>query len=194
MVSHGLKGGIGTASRIVRQPRRSYRVGALVQANYGKLSQLRIAGIPVGKELLNPNGSMDAKECGSIIGIIATDAPLLPHQCTRLARRAGMGLARMGAIAANSSGDLFLAFSTANAKSLRPGNQPMRLDALRNNHMDALFLATIEAIEEAIINALLAAKDMEGINGRRVNALSHDRLRSILQKYRHGQPRVFESK
>ena len=183
MVAHGFKGGIGTASRRVTG---GYTIGALVQANYGSRELLTIAGVPVGRELgaapREPppeGGSRD----GSIIVIIATDAPLLPHQLQRIARRVPMGIARMGGTASNGSGDIFIAFSTANPGAAARGTAPAQVAMLPNDAMDPLFLATIEATEEAIVNALVAAETMVGVNGRRVESLPHDRLREILRKY-----------
>jgi L-aminopeptidase/D-esterase-like protein len=186
MICYGFKGGTGTASRTLPEKQRGYSVGVLVQANHGGRQQLLIAGVPVGREISdapaksrNPSGSV---ERGSIIIIVATDAPLLPHQLKRLARRAALGLARTGGAAGNGSGDLFLAFSTANADAAA-GNGPAEVHLLRNDTLDGLFGATIQATEEAIINVLIAAETMTGRDGHRVAALPHDRLREVLKKY-----------
>jgi len=185
MVAHGFKGGIGTSSRRVSD---SFVVGVLVQANYGTRESLTIAGVPVGREIQGAErmrGSRPpADRDGSIIVVVATDAPLLPHQLERLARRAALGLARTGAVAGNGSGDLFLAFSTANPQA-GDSEGLAALTMLPNDRMDALFEATVGATEEAIVNALVAARTMTGFRGRTVMALPHDRLREILQ--RHGR-------
>ncbi len=184
------KGGTGSASRIVETEMGSYTLGVLVQANFGRRELLTICGVPVGREIselmpvyhsrrqIPPEQSA---ECGSIIAIVATDAPLLPHQLKRLARRVSLGIARVGGIAANGSGDIFLAFSTANEGAAAATSKAV-LEMLPNEAMDPLFRATIEAVEEAIINALLAAETMEGINGNTVYALPHDRLVQLLNR------------
>lgn len=183
MVAHEFKGGIGTASRRVAA---EYTIGVLVQANYGTRESLTIAGVPVGREIAGPerkrgNGP-PADRDGSIIVVLATDAPLLPHQLERLARRVPMGIARLGGIAANGSGDIFLAFSTANpGAAAERGVTP--LTWLPNGDLTPLFEATVQATEEAIVNALVAADTMVGINGNTVPALPTDQLRAILQKY-----------
>ena len=191
MVAHGFKGGIGTSSRTLPG---GYTLGVLVQANYGSREQLTIAGVPVGKEIpdlqrqrsasawVDSAGATGGRE-GSIIVVVATDAPLLPHQLERLARRVPMGIARVGGTAANGSGDLFIAFSTANPGAASTSGPPVSLTMLPNGEMNALFLATIQATEEAIVNALVAAQTMTGVDGHTVYALPHDRLREILRKY-----------
>jgi L-aminopeptidase/D-esterase-like protein len=151
-----------------------------VQANHGLRGQLRIAGVPVGNELKEK--SLRRSEAGSIIIIAATDAPLLPHQLKRLARRASLGLARTGSVSGNGSGDLFLAFSTANPAAAE-AKQVARVEMLPLEAMDPLFEATVQATEEAIINALVAAETMKGINDREVFALPHERLKQILKAY-----------
>lgn len=184
MVTHEFKGGIGTSSRRVELAGGNYTVGALVQSNYGIRKTLRIAGVPVGQEItdLLPGKSPQADERGSIIVVIATDAPLLPHQMRRVAQRASLGLGRMGSYASNGSGDIFVAFSTANPRAAaRAGTA--RLEMLPNDALGPLFLATVEATEEAIVNALVAARTMTGANGYTVHALPHDRLRAALRKY-----------
>jgi L-aminopeptidase/D-esterase-like protein len=186
MSCHRFKGGIGTASRKVEIEQRLYTVGVLVQANYGAREDLTIAGAPVGREIpdLLPQlqfGQGQAKD-GSIIVVVASDAPLFPHQLTRLAKRAPLGLARVGGMGFNSSGDIFIAFSTANSGAARRTGI-RQLEMLPNDRLDSVIRATIEATEEAIINALIAAETMEGINGNTVYALPHDRLQAVLRKY-----------
>src|SRR5262245_25685139 len=170
----------GTASRVRTDKQCGYTVGVLVQSNFGSQRQLRVAGVPVGQEIAEATAK--AKDTGSIIVVVATDAPLLPHQLKRLARRAGMGLARTGSIAGNSSGDLFLAFSTANPGAARRDGV-VELKMLPNERIDPLFEAAVQATEEAILNALVAAETMTGRDGNKVTALPHDRLKAILKKY-----------
>jgi len=177
MVCHEFKGGIGTASRALRS---GYTLGVLVQCNYGIRRELRIAGAPVGREITE--GTFRDSDVGSIIIVIATDAPLLPSQLKRLARRASMGLARNGSFSGNSSGDIFVAFSTANEKAgTGPGLKTLSM--VPNDEMDPLLLATVQATEEAVVNALVAATTMTGFDGHTVIALPHDRLKAILRKY-----------
>ncbi len=209
MVCHQFKGGIGTASRRLDAAAGGYTVGVLVQCNYGVRRELRIAGVPVGEEipdLLPCSASPDTTRrsgparCassdthagpaaddagegqGSIIIVVATDAPLLPHQLKRIATRASLGVGRMGGRGENSSGDIFVAFSTANPHTAADTGVA-RLNALPNARMNPLFAATIQATEEAIVNALLAAETMTGADDVRVHALPHDRLLSILAGY-----------
>ncbi|HSN71002.1 MAG TPA: P1 family peptidase [Steroidobacteraceae bacterium] len=188
MICYEFKGGIGTASRVVNDEADDYTVGVLVQANFGRRDQLMIAGVPVGREIpeepayaalapKRPDGDF-----GSIIVVVATDAPLLPHQLKRLTRRVTMGVARTGAVASNSSGDIFIAFSTANGGLTATEGLP-DLKMLPNERITPLFAATVQATEEAIVNALVAAQTMEGHAGHRANALPHDRLRAVLSKY-----------
>jgi L-aminopeptidase/D-esterase-like protein len=186
MVAHYFKGGIGTASRIVDfGGGAKFTVGVLVQANYGKRDELTIAGVPVGKEihdLMPKHGTYQPAHDGSIIIIVATDAPLLAHQLKRVARRATIGLAHVGGTGNTTSGDIFLAFSTANHVSL--GAQGLiSYAALPDMAMDPIFAATYQATEEAILNALVAGRTMEGGNGGIVYALPQDRVRDILKKY-----------
>jgi D-aminopeptidase len=180
MICHEFKGGIGTSSRRLDERQGGYTVGVLVQANHGLRGQLRIAGVPVGQEI--PDGAIRRREAGSIIIVVATDAPLLPHQLKRLARRASLGLARTGSVSGNGSGDIFIAFSTANQDAARPG-KVVRVEMLPLDRMDPLFEATVQATEEAIVNALVAARTMTGIDDREVIALPHDRLKLVLKKY-----------
>jgi len=180
MICNGFKGGIGTASRKLSDAAGGYTVGALVQCNYGRKADLTIAGVPVGREIIG-EGARDDDE-GSIIIVVATDAPLLPTQLKRLARRAALGLARVGSIAGNGSGDIFIAFSTANPGAARPTGL-VALSDLPNDRMNPLFAATVQSVEEAIVNAMIAAETMKGANNFVVRALPHDDLRRILKKY-----------
>jgi L-aminopeptidase/D-esterase-like protein len=192
MICYEFKGGTGTASRVVPLPvaavaergsseEKQFTVGVLVQANCGRRPQLTIRGLPVGKEI--PGSVYPQQETGSIIIVIATDAPLLPHQLKRLARRASLGLARTGSVSGNSSGDLFVAFSTANPHAADSSPPTRTIETMPNDLMDPLFTATVEATEEAIINALVYNRDMTGRDGHKVLALPHDRLREILKEY-----------
>jgi L-aminopeptidase/D-esterase-like protein len=181
MVCHEFKGGIGTASRRLAEREGGYTVGVLVQANYGERRLLRIAGVPVGEQI--PGDLVWSGGDGSIIIVVATDAPLVPHQLKRVARRASMGLARVGSIAGNSSGDIFIAFSTANAGAAAALEGVAPLEMLANESITPLFQATVEATEEAIVNALVAAETMTGVDGHRVVALPHERVRQILRKH-----------
>ena len=176
MVCFQFKGGIGTASRVVELGGVSRTVGVLVQANFGLRRQLRVCGAPIGQLLADE--SMPERESGSIIVIVATDAPMLPNQLKAVARRAGLGVARTGGIAGISSGDIFLAFSTANLQGADI-RQDSAVTMLGLQSIDAVFEATVQATEEAIINAMVAAQTMTGINGRTVHALPHDALRMV---------------
>lgn len=186
MIAYGFKAGIGTASRVVKVGDRAMTVGVLVQANFGRRSQLVIAGVPVGRELTEPVSSSEPVaethgESGSVIVVVGTDAPLLPHQLERLARRVSLGLARTGSTAGNGSGDIFVAFSTANADASR---QPIaQVQMVANDAISPLFTAVVQATEEAVINALVASATMVGLQGHRVPGLPHDGLRSTLRKY-----------
>ena len=188
MICYEFKCGTGTASRKLAQPAGGYTVGVLVQANHGRRSELRIAGVPVGQQLQVPQtprpGGLAPRddEQGSIIIVIATDAPLLPHQLERIAQRATMGLARTGATSGNGSGDIFLAFSTENA-GVAAAPREIHVTMLSNARISALFSATVEATEEAIVNALVGAETMTGRDGRRVDALPHDRVRELMKKF-----------
>ena len=187
MICNEFKGGIGTSSRRLTQKDGGYTIGVLVQCNYGLRDELRIAGVPVGREIRDglvwsAENRTSATEQGSIIVVVATDAPLIPTQLKRLAKRVTLGLGRDGSISGNGSGDIFIAFSTANphaadASGLR------KLDMLPNDSIDPLFEATVEGTEEAVINAMVAADTMTGIDDHRVIALPHDRLHEILKKY-----------
>jgi D-aminopeptidase len=181
MICHGFKCGSGTSSRVVRIDDRPYSVGALVQANYGVRDELRIAGVPVGRRLQTDLPQLRADDQGSIIIVIATDAPLLPHQLKRLAKRAALGLARNGSYAANGSGDIFIAFSTANESASQAATANLR--ALGNEQMNPLFLATVQAVEESIINALVAAETMPGGFGNMAFAIYHKARLMVLRQY-----------
>ena len=181
MVAFEFKGGIGTSSRVLSEADGGYTVGVLVQANFGLRHQLRVAGLPVGQELRDD--LIYSKETGSIIIVVATDAPLLPHQVKRLARRAALGLARTGSVAGNGSGDLFIAFSTAPAGDAS-AKGPVAVSMLPNEMAGPLFEATVGATEEAIVNALVAARTMTGKDGKTVHAIPHERLREILRRHR----------
>jgi len=214
MVCNQFKGGIGTSSRKVGE----YKVGVLVQCNYGGRAGLRIAGVPVGQEIpdlmpeynriaqdegdgLRPAQNAVGKDAaggarprmepiqldpteafGSIIVVVATDAPLLPHQLKRLARRVPVGIGRMGGYGSNGSGDIFIAFSTAN-EGAWDRRQATTVEMLPNDSMSPFLLATAEATEEAIVNAMVAGETMEGINGNRVFGLPHERVREVLARY-----------
>ncbi|MCW2946325.1 MAG: family peptidase [Actinoallomurus sp.] len=183
MICHGFKGGIGTASRVVDG---GWTVGVLLQANHGRRERLTVAGVPVVIDDVPRPVPPEFEGAGSVIVIVATDAPLLPHQCRRLAQRAGLGIARTGGAGENSSGDGFLAFSTANRGRLPSGalgtNPPrvVQVDVLADAYLDPLFYGAIEATEEAIVNALLAAETMTGRDGITAHALSPDRLVTAL--------------
>ncbi len=181
MIAHQFKGGTGTASRKLAANAGGYTVGALVQANYGGRSGLTIAGVPVGLEItdLMPKAGPDT---GSIIVVIATDAPLLPHQLKRVVKRAALGIAKNGGIGGNSSGDIFIAFSTANPGAAKDAGA-VNLQMLPNDRINPIFAATVQATEEAIINALVAAETMTGAGGNTVYALPHERLKQVLSKY-----------
>jgi D-aminopeptidase len=184
MICNQFKGGIGTASRRLPADRGGYTIGVLVQCNYGSRARLSIAGVPVGQEIpdLLPTRDTISSERGSIIIVVATDAPLLPHQLKRIAKRAALGVGRLGGTGGNPSGDIFVAFSTANPGAAKP-DASVVVTMLPNERIDPLFQATIQATEEAIVNAMVAAETMTGINGMRVYALPHERLRAALRKY-----------
>ena len=212
MICHWFKGGIGTASRRLPEELGGYTVGVLVQCNYGSRRELSIAGVPIGRELADhlvpcfPQGQRSSQtwfadytvSCadsavgseeppegdGSIIVVVATDAPLLPHQLERIAARVALGVGRMGGKGENSSGDIFLAFSTAN-RIVGSTEEVVSVDMLPNDAINPLFYATVQATEEAIVNALVAARTMEGVDGLRVSGMPHDRVREILR--RHGR-------
>jgi len=207
MVCLGFKGGIGTASRTLSAAQGGYTVGVLVQCNFGARRDLRIAGVPVGEEITDlqpciannepdaPNArrprcnaagggasGIDAPEQGSIIVIVATDAPLMPDQLKRVATRVALGVGRQGGFGGNGSGDIFVAFSTANAKAMDSAKMHAA-EFLDNSDLDALFEATAQATEEAIVNAMVAARDMVGDEGHSAKALPHDALQALLKRY-----------
>ncbi|MEO7117716.1 MAG: P1 family peptidase [Candidatus Limnocylindrales bacterium] len=196
MICHEFKGGIGTSSRVLPEEAGGFTVAALVQANYGWRDRLSIAGVPVGREIPVSDvpspwdeGKQPLPGTGSIIVILATDAPLLPHQCERLAQRAGLGLARVGGAGENGSGDLFLAFATGNAGMTiydidEPGPILRDIRTLVDGRMTPLFWAAIEATEEAIVNAMIAAETMVGRDGIIASRLPHDRVREVMARYR----------
>ena len=182
MICNEFKGGIGTASRILDAKSGGYTIGVLVQCNYGRRDQLRIAGVPVGKEIPEHPAYENSDDTGSIIIVIATDAPLIPTQLKRVARRASLGLGRDGSYSGDGSGDIFVAFSTANPGAASPkGIHDLKM--LPNDSLDPVFLATVQATEEAVINAMVAADTMTGIDGHSAIALPHERLREALKKY-----------
>ena len=183
MICHGFKGGIGTASRVTDD---GYTVGVLVQANHGRRPRLSIDGVPVGAELGAERVPLPGAAAGggSIIVLVATEAPLLPHQCDRLARRAALGIGRTGGVGEDSSGDLLLAFATGNRGLSGDSMRDVRM--LANSKMNDLFIAAIDATEGAIVNALLAAETMSGRDGRTAHALDADALLEILRRYGRG--------
>ena len=180
------KCGTGTSSRVTQAAGDDYTVGVLVQANFGSRDHLLVAGVPVGKlmrdNMVYSDDEPAVEETGSIIIIVGTDAPLMPHQLKRLTRRAALGLSRTGSFAGNGSGDIFIAFSTANEKA-NQANSNVSLDTLSNEDMNPLFIATIQAVEEAITNALIEGRDMTGNRGNTVSAIDHEQLQSILRQY-----------
>jgi L-aminopeptidase/D-esterase-like protein len=199
----GFKGGIGTASRVLSSQDGGYTVGVLVQCNFGLREDLRVAGVPVGLEITDlrpcvtiadpgvrprtprcgePAPREAEEDRGSIIAIVATDAPLLPHQLKRIATRVALGIGRTGGFGGNGSGDIFLAFSTANARTAT-AEGPTPVEMLPNPRMNPLFYAAVQATEEAILNAMLAAETMTGADGLRIHALPHDRLLAAMRKY-----------
>ena len=187
MICYEFKGGNGTASRKIdirvskNAPARSFVVGVFLQANFGRRPQLTIAGVPVGKEI---PGEVYKQESGSCIAAVATDAPLLPNQLKRLARRVSLGLARTGTISGNGSGDLFIAFSTANPNVANPDRITHNVQTIPNDLMDPLFAGVVQATEEAVVNALIDNHSMTGRDNHRVDALPHDRLREIMKRFR----------
>ena len=187
MICYEFKGGTGTASRKLLEKLGGYTVGALVQANFGRRYQLTVAGVPIGQHITEEapftSGENPFREQGSLIVILATDAPLFPYQLKRVAKRATLGMARTGSLGGNGSGDIFLAFSTANRDVAAPKDELGCVQILPNDHLDSIFAAAVLATEEAILNALIAAETMTGRNGLRVPALPHERLQEILQQY-----------
>lgn len=195
MMAHGFKGGTGTSSRKLDERSGGYTVGVLVQANYGSRQLFQVAGVPVGKEITDlrptPGKSTTSRlpskksdeGAGSIIVVVATDAPLLPHQLKRLAQRVSLGVGNMGGRGENSSGDIFIAFSTANAEEASKDQGVANIIMLPNDRINPLFSAVEQATEEAILNAMVAAETMTGYKGNTVHALPHERLKEVLKKY-----------
>lgn len=202
MICNRFKGGIGTSSRIVRQGGKSYTVGVLVQCNYGERESLRIAGAPIGVELAKsyllcktgqvvgnvptcaPTAAPSGRASdGSIIIVVATDAPLLPHQLKRISKRAGLGLGRLGSVASAGSGDIFVAFSTANPSVPAVQTGTTEVAMYSNEDLTPLFEATVDATEEAVVNAMVAAGDMSGANGFKVFGLPHDVLKRSMKRW-----------
>jgi len=181
MMAFAFKGGIGTSSRKLPQELGGYTVGVLVQSNFGGRSQLTIAGVPVGAEITDHMPTRGRAKDGSIIAVIATDAPLLPHQLRRMALRATHGMARTGGMSGTTSGDIFLAFSTVKPQGAEPGH--LSAEFVDSLEMNPLFEAAVLVTEEAIINSLVANASMTGADGNTVQALPHERLRALLQKY-----------
>src|SRR5438270_5008447 len=163
---------------------RSFTVGVFVQANFGRRPQLIIAGVPIGQEI---PGELYKKEAGSCIAVVATDAPLLPHQLKRLARRVSLGLARTGTISGNGSGDLFIAFSTANPEASNPDKLTRSVETVPNDRIDPIFDAVVQATEEAVVNALVHNQTTIARDNHRVVALPHERVRELLKKYNRAQ-------
>jgi D-aminopeptidase len=197
MICHGFKGGIGTASRVVPAAAGGYTVGVLVQANHGRRERLQVNGVPVGAEVPPSEvplpGAASRTGAGSIIAVVATDAPLLPTQCKRLAQRVGLGIARTGGVGEHYSGDIFIAFSTANRglPAVEMGDTSpltVTLTMLSNPHITSLFDAVVEATEEAIVNALLAAETMTGRDGITAHALGADRLAALMRRHNRLSP------
>ncbi len=190
MMCLGFKGGSGTSSRIVKIKDSTYTIGVFVQTNFGRKSSLTIAGVPVGKELMDtlnnelkmPPQSYRQEGDGSIIVVVATDAPLLPHQLKRIAQRVPLGIGNVGGYGMNGSGDIFIAFSTANTNVFQR-NDFAKVELLPNDLINPLFEATVQATEEAIINAMVAAETMEGVNGNKSYALPHKSVIDLLKKY-----------
>jgi D-aminopeptidase len=191
MVCNEFKGGIGTASRTLTAKEGGYTVGVLVQCNFGRRANLRIAGVPVGREIPEEQvysaDSFGDREYGSIIVVVATDAPLVAHQLKRVARRVSLSLGRLGSISGNGSGDIFIAFSTANPGAAS-ADRVVDLKMLPNDKIEPIFAATVQATEEAVVNAMIAAETMTGIDNHRVIAIPHDKLRAVLKKYNRLNP------
>jgi D-aminopeptidase len=187
MICYEFKGGTGTSSRKLPETFGGYTVGALVQANFGRRSQLTVAGVPVGHHLtedaLFTHGENPFQEQGSLIVVLATDAPLLPYQLKRVAKRAALGMARTGSLGGNWSGDIFLAFSTANSDTSYPHEGRACVETLPNDQLDPIFGTAVLATEEAILNALVGAETMTGRNGLTVPALPHELLQAVMRQY-----------
>jgi D-aminopeptidase len=186
MICNEFKGGIGTSSRKLSAKEGGYLVGVLVQCNFGRRPNLRIAGVPVGREIpedpVYSASNFGDGERGSIIVVVATDAPLIPHQLKRVARRVTLGLGRLGSVSGNGSGDIYIALSTANSGA-GAADHVVDLKMLPNDRIEPIFAATVQATEEAIVNAMVAAETMTGADNHRVRAIPHDQLRAVLKKY-----------
>lgn len=181
MLTYDFKAGNGSSSRIVEIAGRSYTLGVFVQSNFGRREDFTVLGVPVGRHILH--GKLRGREQGSVIAIVATDAPLMAHQLKRLARRVPLGLARTGTVGNNSSGDIFLAFSTANEAAFAQRAGIWQMEALSNGDLDRLFLATVEATDEAVIDAMLCAETMVGRDGNTAIALPHHELLALMRQY-----------
>jgi L-aminopeptidase/D-esterase-like protein len=186
MIAYGFKGGTGTASRVVEFGGRQFTIGTLVQANHGQRDWLTVAGVPVGRHMQDGTPQSQLQERGSIIVVIATDLPLMPHQLKRLARRAAIGIGRNGTPGGNNSGDIFLAFSTANARPMQHRAEPfLAVELVNDEPLDPVYMAAVDSVEEAVVNAMLAAEDLGGTPHDRllIRAIDHDRLRAVLSGY-----------
>jgi len=186
MIPYGFKGGTGTSSGIVQFDGRTYSIGTLVQANHGQRDWLTIAGVPVGQHMRDGTPQSQLKERGSIIVVIATDLPLAPHQLKRLARRAAIGIGRNGTPGGNNSGDIFLAFSTANPHPMaHRANGHLPLEIVNDEPLDPVYMAAVDSVEEAVVNAMLAAEDMGGTpyDRLRIQAIPHEQLAELIRQY-----------
>ncbi len=181
MVLYGHKGGSGTASRAVVHDGETYTVGAFVQANFGLRSQLLIAGIPMAEHLPGPEPY--GEETGSIIAVVATDAPMISHQLKRLARRVSLGVGRGGSISGHGSGDIFLAFTTAGSEALAKDTPYLELSVIPDHRLDPFFEAVIQAVDEAIMNVLAVSEDMAGVDGHLAPALDKERVTAVLKQF-----------
>jgi L-aminopeptidase/D-esterase-like protein len=186
MITYGFKGGTGTSSRVVSYGDRDYTIGTLVQANHGQRDWLTICGVPVGKHLLDNTPQSQLKERGSIIVVIATDLPMMPHQLKRLARRAAIGIGRNGTPGGNNSGDIFLAFSTANPQPMAHRAPPrLAIEMVNDEYLDPVYAAVVDSVEEAVINAMLTAESAGGTphDRLRVDAIDHEALMAVMRRY-----------
>lgn len=187
MIAYGFKGGTGTSSRVLELDGRTYTIGTLVQANHGQRDWLTVAGVPVGKQMLDGTPQSQLAERGSIIVVIATDLPMMPHQLKRLARRAAIGIGRNGTPGGNNSGDIFLAFSTANAHPMaHRAASHLQIEMVNDEPLDPVYMAAVDSVEEAVVNAMLAAEDMGGTAHDRfeIKAISHEALLAELRRGR----------
>jgi L-aminopeptidase/D-esterase-like protein len=181
MLTYDFKAGNGSSSRIVDIAGGRHTLGVFVQSNFGRREDFTVLGVPVGRHILN--GKLRGREQGSVIAIVATDAPLMAHQLKRLARRVPLGLARTGTVGNNSSGDIFLAFSTANEQAFAQRSGRLHMEALSNADLDLLFMAAVEATEEAVIDSMLCAETMVGRDGNTAMALPVEELIALMQRY-----------